>query len=277
VTSFEGVSTDDPIELSAIERGAGTPVALVHGGIIHSGPAWARNIGPLAEAEFRVIAVDRRGHGRSPAGEADLVSMYLHANDLRLTLEFREATEAHLVGVSYGALVCLQYALRWPERVLSLALIEPPLFTWLKDDPDLSDWYARFSEIAERRRQLPLEEWLPEWLGLIDSRMASEVKPGSPIWKTVEKQAPLIFKEEAGWQWEVSEEELAALDVPTLVVSGDQSEPAMGLIAEMVASRLPRAAHVWIEGAGHDPHSRNAEAFNGVLIDFLSKHEPKER
>jgi alpha-beta hydrolase superfamily lysophospholipase len=56
----------DPIELAVIERGAGAPVALVHGGVFHSGPAWAKSMGALVDAGYRVIAVDRRGHGRSP-------------------------------------------------------------------------------------------------------------------------------------------------------------------------------------------------------------------
>src|SRR6266545_8209070 len=64
-----------PIELAAIDRGAGPAVALVHGGVFHSGPCWARTIGPLVEEGYRVIAVDRRGYGRSPDGDGDPVSV----------------------------------------------------------------------------------------------------------------------------------------------------------------------------------------------------------
>src|SRR2546425_11320518 len=96
------------IELAAIDRGAGDAVALVHGGAFYSGPAWARSIGPLVEAGYRVIAVDRRGYGRSPGGDAEVVPVWLQAEDLAATLSLREVEATHVVGVSYGALVSLE-------------------------------------------------------------------------------------------------------------------------------------------------------------------------
>src|SRR6266700_8342624 len=87
-------SSSTAIELAAIDRGAGDDVMLVHGGAIHSGPAWARSIAPLVEAGYRVIAVDRRGHGRSPDGDAAFVSVCLQAEDLAATLSLREVGAA---------------------------------------------------------------------------------------------------------------------------------------------------------------------------------------
>lgn len=266
----------EPIELAAIDRGAGTPVALVHGGVIHSGPAWAANIGPLVDAGHRVVAVDRRGHGRSEPGDADRIPVHLHADDLRLTLELRDASEAHLVGVSYGALVCLEFALSWPERVFSLTLLEPPLFTWLRNEPDYKIWFERFQDVARSAREgTPLEEWVPLWLSLIDARMARDATPEAPSWPLVERQAALIFKEEAGWEYRPDEAKIASLAVPTLVLNGDQSEPPMQLIGEMLAERLPMATHSWISGGGHDAHARMPEVFNDLAIDFLLKHDPR--
>src|SRR5258708_6505867 len=128
--------SDTSVELAAIERGAGPAVTLIHGGIFHSGPAWAKTIGPLVQDGYRVIAVDRRGYGRSPEGDRDDVPVRLQAADVSTTLDLREVAASHVVGVSYGALVALELALRQPERVSSLTLIEPTIFAWLKDDPD---------------------------------------------------------------------------------------------------------------------------------------------
>lgn len=266
----------DPIELAAIDRGAGPPVALVHGGVFHAAPAWAKNLGPLVDAGYRVIAVDRRGHGRSEPGEADYIPLDLHANDLRLTLELREAPSGHLVGVSYGSLVCLAFALRWPERARSMTLIEPPLFTWLESDPDYAEWFRRFEDIARSRLERSLEDWLEEWLSLMDPKMAESVSPSSPAWRLVEEQAPLVFKEETGWQWEPDLDRLARLDIPTLVVNGSESEPALGAVGDLLTSRMPSASHVWIEGGGHDLHARAPDEFNAALIDFLTKLESPE-
>ncbi|HLF69477.1 MAG TPA: alpha/beta fold hydrolase, partial [Actinomycetota bacterium] len=236
----------DPIELAAIERGAGDPVALVHGGVFHSGPAWAQSIGALAGAGYRVIAVDRRGHGHSDAGDADFIPVHLHADDLRLTLELRDAKNVHLVGVSYGALVCLEFALSWPDRVSSMTLVEPALFAWVADDPDMGVWLERFDEIAASAAAgAPMTEWVPRWLMLIDSKMAKEITPDSPSWSLIRKQGPLIFKEEPGWRYRPDRGLIRNLFVPTLVLNGDQSEPPVQMIGEMLAEDLPLGTHEW--------------------------------
>lgn len=254
---------NDPIELAAIDRGAGTPVALVHGGIFHAAPAWAKQIGPIAEAGYRVMAVDRRGHGRSPAGDGE-ASVHMHADDLRLTLELRDAPRAHLAGVSYGALVCLEYALSWPERPISLTLLEPPLFTWLEDEPEYKEWYDKFVEIAHNKDRSVLGEWLPQWLGLMDSRMQKDLTPDSRAWSIVEKQAHLIFEEEPGWEYRPDLNKLHNLAAPVLILNGDLSEPPMQLIGEMLAKRLPNSRHRFIPGGGHDSHARVPGLFNSA-------------
>lgn len=264
----------DPVELAALDRGAGAPVALVHGGVIHSGPAWAKSLGPLVDAGYRVIAVDRRGHGRSPKGDADRVPVHLHADDLRLTLELRDVPGVHLVGVSYGALVCLEFARSWPDRVISLTLTEPSLLTLLEPDPDYKVWLSSFAEVEGRARAgAPLEEWFPAWLNLIDGRMAKATTPDHPTWSLVERHAHLVFQEEPGWRYRLSDAELATISLPVLVMNGELSEPGMQVIGELLADKLPNSTHVRVEGGGHDLHARRPEAFNALLLDFLAKAE----
>ena len=264
------------VELAAIERGAGEVVALIHGGVFHSGPAWAKNLGPLVDSGYRVLAVDRRGHGRSPAGEVELVSVHLHAEDLRLTLDHREIPKAHIVGVSYGSLVALEFALSWPSTALSMTLLEPPLFTWLAGDRDFHEWFEKFVEIAGAAKAgAPLEDWVPRWLSLMDGRMAEATNPDSQVWAMVERQAHLIFKEEAGWEYVPDPTRLEPLAVPALVLNGRDSEPAMHAIGEMLAERLPHAKYRVIAG-GHDAHARAPDDFNEVLLEFLRENETVE-
>lgn len=265
----------DPIELAAIDRGAGSPVAFVHGGIIHGGPAWAKNMPAFLDAGFRVIAVDRRGHGRSAEGDADHVSVHLHADDLRLTLELREARPAHLVGVSYGCLVCLEFALSWPDRVQSLTLLEPAYFTLLADDPDFGIWVKKFQQISDEARggEVPLTDWIGRWLSLIDARMSKGTTPDHPSWTLVERQAHLIFKEEAGWEYSVDEGRIDECFIPTLVINGDQSEPPMQVIGEELADMFPMGQHHIIRGAGHDAHFGAPDEFNDLVLGFVSQND----
>lgn len=266
-----------PLELAAIDRGSGPPVALVHGGIVHSGPAWAANIGPLVEHGLRAVAVDRRGHGRSPAGEEGYVPVHLQAEDLRLTLEMREALPVHLAGVSYGALICLEFALSWPEKVWSMTLLEPPLLVWLAEDDAYPEWYARMRELAQKGRDgAALEEWFPDWMWLIDARMGSELSPASKTWGLVERHAPRVLAEQGAWEYRPDEARVRTLQVPSLVLNGGESQPPMQALGEMLAERLPRARHVRIPGAGHDAHARRPGIFNSLLLNLVAEHGPED-
>jgi len=191
--------SDTPLELAAIERGAGPAVTLIHGGVFHSGPAWAKTIGPLVQGGYRVIAVDRRGYGRSPPGATDAIAVSLQARDVATTLDLRDVEASHLVGVSYGALVALELALAQPKRVLSLTLIEPTIFSWLKGDPDYAPWIHRFTELESLGTAgTPHHVWLEPWLSLIDPAMARDLRPGSPAWPLVEGGVRLLLPPRRG-------------------------------------------------------------------------------
>ena len=260
------------VELAAIERGAGPAVTLVHGGVFHSGPAWARTIGPLVQTGYRVIAVDRRGYGRSPPGDG-WASLQLQAEDVVATLELRGVTNSHLVGVSYGALVCLELALNHPELATSLTLVEPTIFSWLNDDPDYAEWIRRFSELeALAVAGSPHEVWLSEWLDLMDPAMARALKPGSPAWPLVERALERRGKDERISQYRPDEQRLRTLRVPTLIVNGGDSEPPLHAVGELLADRIPGAARTEVAGTGHQLHAERPDAFNELLTLFLSTH-----
>jgi pimeloyl-ACP methyl ester carboxylesterase len=267
------VVSDTTVELAAIERGAGPAVTLIHGGVFHSGPAWARTIGPLVQAGYRVIAVDRRGYGRSPAGDTDQISVNLQARDVATTLQLREVEASHVAGVSYGALVALELALARPELVLSLTLVEPTIFSWLKGDPDYAPWISRFTELESLGiAGTPHHVWLEPWLSLIDPAMARSLRPGSPAWPLVERALDCQWREEPVSAYRPDEDRLDALAIPTLIVNGADSEPPLREVGELLAERLPSAQHVEMAGAGHQLHAQCAGAFNQLLEAFLARN-----
>lgn len=265
------ISTPTPVELAALERGAGQAVTLIHGGVFHSGPTWAPTIGPVALAGYRVIAVDRRGYGRSRDGEARAIPMWLQAEDVIATLDLREVDVTHLVGVSYGALVALEVALRHPERVASLTMIEPTLFSWLREDPDYDEWIDYFDTLqAAAMGGAPYEEWLANWLALIDPAMARDLKPGAPGWPLVEAALQHQWREEGTAHYRPDPARLAGLRTPTLIVNGAESEPALRATAEVLRDRIQGAIHVEVADAGHQLHIDQAVAFNRLLTLFLA-------
>jgi pimeloyl-ACP methyl ester carboxylesterase len=169
--------------------------------------------------------------------------------------------------------VALELALARPERVLSLTLVEPTIFSWLKGDPDYAPWIHRFTELESLGiAGTPHHVWLEPWLSLMDPAMARGLRPGSPAWPLVEHALRCQWKEEPVSAYRPDEDLLDALAVPTLIVNGGDSEPALREVGELLAERLPSSQHVELAGAGHQLHSQSAGAFNQLLGTFLAHH-----
>ncbi|HYJ55502.1 MAG TPA: alpha/beta fold hydrolase, partial [Mycobacterium sp.] len=113
-------------EIFVAEKGAGTPVVLLHGG----GPGasgvsnYSRNIDALAE-QFRVIVPDMPGYGRSTKGVDGSDPFGYLADHIRGMLDRLDIGRAHLVGNSYGGACALRLALDSPHRVDKLVLMGP--------------------------------------------------------------------------------------------------------------------------------------------------------
>ena len=139
----QSVTLSDGAIFHLIQRGSGHPLILLHGGIgdMHS---WAPQIAAFSNC-YRTISYSRR-HSfpnansfavpREPAA--------CHANDLLEVMRELRIDTAHLVGTSYGALVALMFGLRWPNRVTTLTLSEPPMHGWLGELQGGAQAYDRF-------------------------------------------------------------------------------------------------------------------------------------
>ena len=107
--------------------GSGPPAVLVHGSISFGALAFSEQR-PLAD-EFELHVVDRCGFGRSPDGAARSTS-----RPRRPTIGALLDPPAHLLGHSYGAIVCMFAAALRPDAVRSLTVVEPPAFGLAEGD-----------------------------------------------------------------------------------------------------------------------------------------------
>ena len=98
--------------------GAGAPVVLVHGSLATGAEEWEAQR-PLADQGHRLLVLDRRGYGRSPAVEGE--DFLRDGDDIAEVM----GDGAHLVGHSYGGLGALFAAARRPQATRSLTLLEP--------------------------------------------------------------------------------------------------------------------------------------------------------
>jgi pimeloyl-ACP methyl ester carboxylesterase len=121
------VEVEPGIDLHVQVLGEGPPVVMIHGLTLGNIATWYFTTAPALAERHRVVLYDLRGHGKSARATSgyDVATM---TRDLAVILDrFAEGSKATLVGHSYGAVIALNTALRTPERVEKLVVVEGPL------------------------------------------------------------------------------------------------------------------------------------------------------
>jgi pimeloyl-ACP methyl ester carboxylesterase len=234
-----GTTTDlARTDLHVEARGTGTPVVLLHGSLATAAEEWVAQR-PLADEGFRLLALDRRGYGRSPAARGE--DFLRDAEDVAALL----GDGAHLVGHSYGGLGVLFAAARHPEATLSLTLLEPGAFALGQRSP------AARELVDEVRRMwdddVPDEQWVVGFLKAVgsdpDNFPPDFLAAALPLVPVFRRGRPL-------WEADLPLEELAGASFPKLVVSGGHSA-GFDAICDDLAERIG-ASRAVVEGAGHE-------------------------
>jgi pimeloyl-ACP methyl ester carboxylesterase len=218
--------------------GAGTPVVLVHGSLATGAEEWVSQQ-PLAQEGFRLLVLDRRGYGRSPAADGE--DFLVDAQDIAELM----GGGAHLVGHSYGGLGVMHAAARRPAATLSMTLLEPAAFALGQQDPA-----GRALTDAVRRvwdQELPDLEWVTRFLKAVgsdpDAFPPEFLASALPL-------VPLVRGARPPLQAELPLAQLASAAFPKLVVSGGHSR-GFDAICDDLAARIGAARSV-VSGAGHE-------------------------
>ena len=160
VCSAEGLFFDsDDVRIHYVELGAGEPVVLVHA-FTASIDMWNANgiMRNLAQ-DYRVIALDVRGHGLS--GKPNVPEAYgpKMGEDIIRLLDHLGVTKAHLVGYSMGAYIIGRLLVTNPDRIATATLGSGAFPNWSSEDEKWAEESARATE--ERGRTGQLYPWEP--------------------------------------------------------------------------------------------------------------------
>jgi pimeloyl-ACP methyl ester carboxylesterase len=212
-------------------------VVLVHGSLATGADEWQAQQ-PLADEGFRLLVLDRRGYGRSPAAPGE--DFLRDADDITDLM----GNGAHLVGHSYGGLGVLFAAARRPDATLSLTVLEPGAFTLGQQHP------AARALLADVRRlwdqDLPDEDWVVRFLKAVGSEDALSpelIAAAVPL-------VPVCRHARPAWDAALPLAELASGAFPKLVVSGGHSA-AFDAVCDDLAERIGGSRMV-VAGAGHE-------------------------
>jgi pimeloyl-ACP methyl ester carboxylesterase len=250
--------------------GTGTPLVLIHGWSLNQ-RMWEPQVAPLAR-HFRVLRYDRRGFGGSTGNE----DPSWDAADLKELLDRLGITKAHILGMSQGARVALQFARSYPDRVLSLILqgaSAPDGFglQWTgADRPRFEEWGTMVREqgidafrrvwAAHPLMEIPANR--PEARARRDELLAEY--RGSRFLQT---QSP------SGPARPFSMNDLPEIRVATLVLVGTREVPFLQIVARVLAYYIPTARLEVVPGGGHLINLIEPARYNAALISFLTAVE----
>lgn len=214
---------------------------LVHGSVTAARRTWGSLPATLG-ARFAVEAPDRPGFTPDTAGRR--VDFDEHA----AWLVERMPPGAHLVGHSYGGVVCLLAAARVPELAGSLTVIEPPCTRVALDDPAVAEFARAGAALWAHGPRDDPDAFLRAFFAAIGSPFA----PATPLPPDLEHGARVLVAERGPWEADVPLDALAAARIPTLVVSGAHHAAFTGICD--VLERALGAERADLPGFGHSPH-----------------------
>jgi esterase len=242
------------------ERGDGAPIGCIHGAG-SSALVWDDAVGKL-ERLGRVIAWDRRGCARSERPDPyERTSVREHADDAAALLEAVGAGPAVLIGRSYGGTVATDVAIRHPERVRALVLLESDAPRELA--PATAEWIDglanRLQDVAKRDGVDAVGEAL---ITAVAGQAAWDSWPGE-LQRVLTGNGPAILAEVSGEWWvDADADALGSIEAPVLIVAAEDSPPELSQPAEALTKAIPTARITHVAG-GHliDPASPDVLAF----------------
>jgi 3-oxoadipate enol-lactonase len=252
----------------------GSPVVLIHGytGNIRN---WAFTVKALVKAGYRTLSADNPGHGDSSAPEDPASYTMAAMADLHHALAKQLGfAPAVVMGHSMGGAIAEEYAIRHPEDVSALVLVDSA-----GGGPRDDQAMMRMMEATmEEARKVAFEDGMAAlWdrqvergFRVLPPNLTPEVREF--LRQEFARTSPTGYFNCARGMRDRRNTlaELAALGKPTLVVRGENEAPGLVQASDGLAAAIPGARYEIIPGAAHSPAFETPEAFEGVVLDFLA-------
>jgi len=248
-------------------KGTGPAVVLIHGGQMDC-RMWDDQFTAFAQ-QFHVIRYDVRGYGGS--FEPDL--LYSDADDLAGLLDYLKVTKTHIIGLSLGGRIAIDFAVAHATRVSSLTLAGPGLSGY--EPPNAIESDLRMWNLVKAARDdgpdAATELWLKDPFmapAMEQARLVPRLQKlarenahcwlQNPVLQRPPKPSPA--------------KRLGEIKVPTLLVVGDRDVPQIKATIETLEKGISGSRKVVIKDAGHMANMEKPGNFNDVVLSFLRKH-----
>lgn len=249
--------------------GAGVPVVLIHGA--QGDQTMFSGLAPALATKYRVLTFDQRGSGLSEKPHTEYSIAQL-ADDTAALMEHVGFAQAHIVGVSMGGMIALEFALRHPAktRTLVLGCTTPggPNAVRIGGDAFTNAYSTRAMSSEERGRALAETAFTKGYLeqhpeivsGMIEARRQRPID-----------SVALESRLKAAMRHDVFDR-LAQIKCPTLVITGKGDALISWENSRLLAEKIASAEFVLLEPAGHCFWLEQPEKSRMAVERFLSEH-----
>ena len=270
------LTTDDGVRLYYEETGTGTPIVFVHefADDYRGYEGQMRYFG----RRYRSIAYNARGYPPSEVPEDPArYSQDRARDDIRSVLDALAIEKAHIVGISMGGFATLHFGLAYPERALSLVVAgcgygaEPGKRQQFHDETakTISLIENRGMDVASKTysqgpSRVQFQNKDPRGWSEFAENLAEHSTRGSGLtMRGVQARRPSL--------WDLTEQ-MRHLEVPTLVMTGDEDDPCLepGLLMKRM---IPTAALIVFPNTGHAVNLEEPDLFNRSLDEFFHQVE----
>lgn len=252
----------DNVNLYYEEEGAGVPMVFLHGFTLDH-RMWAAQKEHFSR-QYRVIVPDSRGHGKSDAPPTNY-SRDTRVEDLLLTLDQLGIDKCHLVGLSMGGSTGILFALKYPERLLSLTLVSTGAAGW-----NVGKKISKLDEVAKTQgKQAALDQWLA-W--------ALQWYKGKERFQGIAQLTEEIMREHSGAIWAdplrgkyprmTDLEHVHKIAAPTMIMCGELDRMFVPLAKEL-QKKIAGSWYVIYPGVGHMINLEIPERFNKDLGEWV--------
>jgi pimeloyl-ACP methyl ester carboxylesterase len=255
------------------ETGHGLPLIFVHE-FAGDYASWHLQV-RFFSRRYRTIAYNARGYPPSDVPEDPRAySQDQAVDDIAGVLDHLRIDRAHVVGLSMGGYASLHFGLRYPQRALSITVagagygsVAAEREKFRKDSDEVARRFEAdgMAKVAEFYTKGPTRVQFMDkdprgWKEFYDQFAAQSAKGHALTMRGVQMSRPSVYDLEAG---------LEKLEVPTLIITGDEDDPCLepGIFMKR---KIRSSALVVLPRSGHTINLEEPEAFNRALLDFLT-------
>ncbi len=260
-------------------QGEGEPVFLIHG-FGAKNEFWIAQISELSK-KFCVINLDLRGSGKSDRLDEPTTTMDTYVDDLRGLLNFLDIEKAHFIGHSFGGMILMNFALKYPDCIDKLVLMAT-LPSWSKDPSGIEIYKRNQIELYESALKNPVETFYIKMKLRLTRRFLKlmEEDPKNKfhgvfsaedliqMGKVNPMKPPDIINMGNAMGKHDTLGRLHEIKCETLIMCGEKDRFTPKAIANQMKERIPNSTLKFFGGSHWFP-LENAPDVNQAVIDFL--------